>query len=143
TEGKVGQVLDRHVVTGTAVDSAVLNHEIPYIGDAAVELQDASLKAGGTEDAKVGRVDLSELALVTIDGEDARYFDDAVYCEKKRGGGWRLLVAIAYLSYYVRPPTPLDRQARHRGPSVYFPVLGFPMLPQAPPNRLCFLNPPF
>lgn len=64
------------------------------------------------EEAKAGRVDLRSLPLVTIDGEDARDFDDAVYCEKKRGGGWRLWVAIADVSYYVRPPTCWTRSAQ-------------------------------
>ncbi|XPE40717.1 VacB/RNase II family 3'-5' exoribonuclease [Shigella flexneri] len=84
---------------------------------------------------------LRDLPLVTIDGEDARDFDDAVYCEKKRGGGWRLWVAIADVSYYVRPPTPLDQEARSRGTSVYFPSQVVPMLPEVLFNGLCSLNP--
>ncbi|MCP6258594.1 RNB domain-containing ribonuclease, partial [Klebsiella pneumoniae] len=98
------------------------------------EQQVAGLKEEVPEEAKAGRVDLRDLPLVTIDGEDARDFDDAVYCEKKRGGGWRLWVAIADVSYYVRPSTPLDREARNRGTSVYFPSQVIPMLPEVLSN---------
>lgn len=73
-----------------------------------------------SEEVKAGRVDLRDLSLVIIDGEDVRDFDDVVYCEKKRGGGWRLWVAIVDVSYYVRSLTSLDREARNRGTSVYF-----------------------
>ncbi len=127
--------------TGMAVDMALRTHEIPYIWPQAVEQQVAGLKEEVPEEAKAGRVDLRDLPLVTIDGEDARDFDDAVYCEKKRGGGWRLWVAIADVSYYVRPPTPLDREARNRGTSVYFPSQVVPMLPEVLSNGLCSLNP--
>ena len=79
------------------------------------------------EEAKQGRVDLRRLPLVTIDGEDARDFDDAVYCEKTPGGGWQLWVAIADVSYYVRLRTALDTEAYNRGNSVYFPNRVVPM----------------
>ena len=87
------------------------------------------------------RVDLRELDLVTIDGEDARDFDDAVFCEKKRGGGWRLLVAIADVSHYVHPASALDEEAENRGNSVYLPSTVVPMLPEALSNELCSLKP--
>ena len=93
------------------------------------------------EEAKEGRVDLRDLPLVTIDGEDARDFDDAVYCQAKKGGGWRLWVAIADVSYYVRPNTALDKEAINRGNSVYFPSQVVPMLPEVLSNGLCSLNP--
>ena len=109
--GKIVEVLGDNMGTGMAVDIALRTHEIPYIWPQAVEQQVAGLKEEVPEEAKAGRVDLRDLPLVTIDGEDARDFDDAVYCEKKRGGGWRLWVAIADVSYYVRPHTPLDNQA--------------------------------
>ncbi|WP_327125162.1 ribonuclease R [Nitrincola sp. A-D6] len=93
------------------------------------------------EKDKKNRADLRSLPLVTIDGEDARDFDDAVYAEKKRFGGWRLWVAIADVSYYVQPGTALDNEAIKRGNSVYFPEYVVPMLPELLSNGLCSLNP--
>ncbi|MFN7098306.1 MAG: ribonuclease R, partial [Gammaproteobacteria bacterium] len=87
-----------------------------------------------------GRLDLRELPLVTIDGEDARDFDDAVYCEPTRNG-WRLWVAIADVAHYVKPETALDAAAQERGNSVYFPERVIPMLPEILSNELCSLNP--
>ncbi|MCT4709611.1 ribonuclease R [Enterobacteriaceae bacterium H11S18] len=139
--GKIVEILGDNMGTGMAVDMALRTHEIPYVWPPEVEAQVASLKEQVPEEAKVGRVDLRDLPLVTIDGEDARDFDDAVFCEKKRGGGWRLWVAIADVSYYVRPPTALDNEARNRGTSVYFPSQVVPMLPEVLSNGLCSLNP--
>ncbi|AFJ48623.1 ribonuclease R [Shimwellia blattae] len=139
--GKIVEVLGDNMGTGMAVDIALRTHEIPYVWPKPVEEQIASLKEQVPEEAKTGRVDLRDLPLVTIDGEDARDFDDAVYCQKKRGGGWRLWVAIADVSYYVRPWTPLDKEARNRGTSVYFPSQVVPMLPEVLSNGLCSLNP--
>jgi len=139
--GKIVEVLGDNMGTGMAVDMALRTHEIPYVWPKAVEEQIATLQEHVPESAKAGRVDLRDLPLVTIDGEDARDFDDAVFCEKKRGGGWRLWVAIADVSYYVRPPTPLDAEARNRGTSVYFPSQVVPMLPEVLSNGLCSLNP--
>ncbi len=86
------------------------------------------------------RVDLRDLDLVTIDAEDARDFDDAVYCERKRGGGWRLVVAIADVSHYVAPGSALDEEAVERGNSVYLPGTVVPMFPEALSNELCSLK---
>ena len=139
--GKIIEVLGDNMGTGMAVDMALRTHEIPHVWPAEVEEQVARLREEVPEEAKQGRVDLRQLPLVTIDGEDARDFDDAVYCQKKRGGGWRLWVAIADVSYYVRPGTPLDNEAHNRGTSVYFPSQVVPMLPEVLSNGLCSLNP--
>ncbi|PSH25777.1 ribonuclease R [Yersinia pseudotuberculosis] len=139
--GKIVEVLGENMGTSMAVDIALRTHEIPHTWPPQVEKQVADLKEQVPEEAKKGRVDLRDLPLVTIDGEDARDFDDAVYCEKKRGGGWRLWVAIADVSYYVRPQTALDDEARSRGNSVYFPSQVIPMLPEVLSNGLCSLNP--
>lgn len=139
--GKIVEILGDKMGTNMAVDIALRTHEIPHTWSPQVEKQVADLSENVPEEAKQGRVDLRKLPLVTIDGEDARDFDDAVYCEKKRGGGWRLWVAIADVSYYVRPGTALDDEARGRGTSVYFPSQVVPMLPEVLSNGLCSLNP--
>jgi len=139
--GKVVEVLGDNMGTGMAVEMALRTHDIPHSWSPELERQIAKLKEEVPEEAKAGRVDLRDLPLVTIDGEDARDFDDAVFCERKRGGGWRLWVAIADVSYYVRPGTPLDDEAVNRGTSVYFPSQVVPMLPVVLSNGLCSLNP--
>ncbi|MDR3431458.1 MAG: ribonuclease R [Rouxiella aceris] len=139
--GKIVEVLGDKMGTNMAVDIALRTHEIPHVWPPQVEKQVADLSEQVPEEAKKGRVDLRSLPLVTIDGEDARDFDDAVYCEKKRGGGWRLWVAIADVSYYVRQGTALDAEARSRATSVYFPSQVVPMLPEVLSNGLCSLNP--
>jgi ribonuclease R len=105
-----------------------------------VQEQIASLSDQVSEQDKLGRVDLRELPLVTIDGEDARDFDDAVYCEPT-AKGWRLLVAIADVSHYVTVGSPLDHEAFMRSTSVYFPGRVIPMLPEILSNGLCSINP--
>ncbi|CAI1094310.1 Ribonuclease R [Serratia proteamaculans] len=139
--GKIVEILGDKMGTSMAVDIALRTHEIPHVWPPQVEKQVVDLSEQVPEAAKKGRVDLRQLPLVTIDGEDARDFDDAVYCEKKRGGGWRLWVAIADVSYYVRPRTALDDEARNRATSVYFPSEVIPMLPEVLSNGLCSLNP--
>ncbi|MGV3345914.1 ribonuclease R [Enterobacteriaceae bacterium LUAb1] len=139
--GKVTEILGENMGTGMAVEMALRTHDIPHIWPEAVKGEIALLREEVPGSAKEGRVDLRKLPLVTIDGEDARDFDDAVYCEKKRGGGWRLWVAIADVSYYVRPDKPLDKEAHNRGTSVYFPSQVVPMLPEILSNGLCSLNP--
>lgn len=139
--GKITEILGDEMGTSLAVDMALRTHEIPNEWPEQVEQETQHLKEEVPEEAKRGRVDLRQLPLVTIDGEDARDFDDAVYCEKKRGGGWRLWVAIADVTYYVRPGTALDHEAEKRGTSVYFPTQVVPMLPEVLSNGLCSLNP--
>ncbi|ATC93453.1 ribonuclease R [Pseudoalteromonas tunicata] len=139
--GKVLDVLGEHLAPGMEIEVALRNHDIPHVWPDAVLEQVAPLTTDVDEAAKVGRVDLRKLPLVTIDGEDARDFDDAVFCERKKSGGWRLWVAIADVSYYVGKETPLDEEAINRGNSVYFPEQVIPMLPKVLSNGLCSLNP--
>lgn len=139
--GKVMEVLGENMAPGMETKIAIRTHQIPHEWPEGVEQQIKQFGDEVPEEAKVGRVDLRDLPLVTIDGEDARDFDDAVYCEAKKGGGWRLWVAIADVSYYVRTDTALDKEAINRGNSVYFPSQVVPMLPEVLSNGLCSLNP--
>ena len=139
--GKVTEVLGEHLAPGMEIEVAIRNHQIPHEFSNAVLEQVAVYGEEVSEQSKQGRVDLTKLGLITIDGEDARDFDDAVYAETKAGGGWRLYVAIADVSAYVQPNTALDASALERGNSVYFPDHVVPMLPEALSNGLCSLNP--
>ena len=139
--GKVVEVLGENMAPGMETQIAIRTHQIPHEWPEEVNQQVANLGEEVPEEAKEGRVDLRQLPLVTIDGEDARDFDDAVFCEKKKSGGWRLWVAIADVSYYVRPDSALDKEAINRGNSVYFPSQVVPMLPEVLSNGLCSLNP--
>ncbi len=139
--GRVTEVLGENMAPGMEIQIAIRTHQIPDNWPAEVEQQIKDLGEEVPEEAKTDRVDLRDLPLVTIDGEDARDFDDAVFCQKKPGGGWRLWVAIADVSHYVRPDTALDKEALNRGNSVYFPSQVVPMLPEILSNGLCSLNP--
>lgn len=139
--GKVVEVLGENLAPGMETQIAIRTHQIPNEWPEEVTKQISSLGEEVPEEAKEGRVDLRDLPLVTIDGEDARDFDDAVFCERKKSGGWRLWVAIADVSYYVRPDSALDKEAINRGNSVYFPSQVVPMLPEVLSNGLCSLNP--
>lgn len=139
--GRITQILGDHMAPGMEIDVAIRSHGIPHVWPADVQKQVEGYSGEVAEADKQHRVDLRHLPFVTIDGEDARDFDDAVYCETKRGGGWRLWVAIADVSHYVQPDSPLDREARLRGTSVYFPDHVVPMLPEVLSNGLCSLNP--
>ncbi|HTT07921.1 MAG TPA: ribonuclease R [Gammaproteobacteria bacterium] len=138
--GRVAEVLGEHGAPGMEIDIAVRSHGLPHVWPEAVVEEAGALPTGVRADDRRGRLDLRGLPLVTIDGEDARDFDDAVYCERQ-GQGFRLLVAIADVAHYVRPGNALDDEARRRGTSVYFPDHVIPMLPEALSNGLCSLNP--
>ena len=138
--GKIMQVIGDPGQKGIATDIAIHAHGIPTDWPKAVRQQAKTIGREVSEDAKKNRIDLRDLNLVTIDGADARDFDDAVYCEPL-GGGYRLLVAIADVAHYVEKGSPLDKQAIRRGTSVYFPDRVVPMLPEVLSNGLCSLKP--
>ena len=139
--GKVVEILGEHMAPGLEIDIAIRSHGIPHEWPEEVEAEVRGYTPTVAEEDKRGRVDIRHLPLVTIDGEDARDFDDAVYCEKKKGGGWRLWVAIADVSHYVKVGSALDKEAWERGNSVYFPGRVVPMLPEILSNELCSLKP--
>ena len=140
--GRIAEVLGDHMAPGMEIDVAIRAHELPvdWPADVLAEADGLPDSVPGSARTEAGRVDLTGVPLVTIDGADARDFDDAVYAEPT-AGGWRLLVAIADVSAYVIPGNALDREARIRGNSVYFPGRVVPMLPEALSNGLCSLNP--
>jgi len=139
--GRVSRVLGEHGAPGMETEIAIHSHGLPFEFPDTVVAEAAAYGAGIPQDAIAGREDLRSIDLVTIDGEDARDYDDAVYCERTRGGGWRVIVAIADVGHYVRPGSALDVEARERGTSVYFPNRVIPMLPEALSNGLCSLVP--
>lgn len=138
--GKILEVVGDHMAPGMETDIAIRTHDLPAQWPEAVEAEIADFGTQVPEVAEAGRTDLRSLPLVTIDGADARDFDDALYCER-RPKGWKLLVCIADVSGYVRPGTALDAEAQARGNSVYFPGRVIPMLPEILSNGLCSLNP--
>lgn len=138
--GRILEVLGDHMAPGMETDIAIRAHDLPIEWPEEVEAEIAGLGSEVPDAAKEGRTDLRKLALVTIDGADARDFDDAVYCERKPKG-WKLLVSIADVSSYVVPGTALDTEGYSRGNSVYFPDRVVPMLPEVLSNGLCSLNP--
>jgi len=138
--GKIVEVLGDHMAPGMEIEVAIRAYDLPHVWPDAVLTEVSGLAPQVPEEAKEGREDLRDVPLVTIDGEDARDFDDAVYCERV-GKGYRLIVAIADVSHYVKPGTALDREGVARGNSVYFPQNVIPMLPEILSNGLCSLNP--
>ncbi|WP_405119090.1 ribonuclease R [Pseudomonas leptonychotis] len=146
-QGDVVEVVGNYMAPGMEIDVALRSYDIPHVWPEAVEKEARKLKPEVEEKDKEKRIDLRHLPFVTIDGEDARDFDDAVYCEKNGSnwrlfsGGWKLYVAIADVSHYVKIDSALDAEAQVRGNSVYFPERVIPMLPEELSNGLCSLNP--
>ena len=138
--GRIVDVIGAPDQKGIATDLAIHSNGIPFEWPAAVKKEIRNFGNSVPTKAKQGRIDLRDIDLVTIDGADARDFDDAVYCEPS-GKGWRLLVAIADVSHYVAIGSALDKEATVRGTSVYFPDRVVPMLPEVLSNGLCSLNP--
>ncbi|MBC7483231.1 MAG: ribonuclease R [Rhizobacter sp.] len=154
--GRVTEVLGEIDDPGMEIEIAVRKYEVPHQFSPATLAQAASLPDKVRAVDMKNRIDLTDVPLVTIDGEDARDFDDAVYCEPavvgksvgkstgrsaKANNGWRLVVAIADVSHYVKPGEPIDADAYERATSVYFPRRVIPMLPEKLSNGLCSLNP--
>lgn len=138
--GEITDIIGEYEAEGIETDVTIRSYELPNEWSAEVEAEIAPLQATVPEGAYTGREDMRDIPFVTIDGEDSRDFDDAVYCEP-RGKGWLLKVAIADVSAYVKPDTALDKAAYERGTSVYFPNRVIPMLPEILSNGLCSLNP--
>ncbi len=138
--GKIVQILGNYMDEGIETDAALYRNGIPVDFSKAALAQTEKLPTTVTKEDKKGRIDITNMKLVTIDGEDSRDFDDAVYAEPTNNG-WKLVVAIADVSHYVREGSDLDKDAIDRGNSVYFPRRVVPMLPEALSNGLCSINP--
>ncbi len=142
--GKIINVIGDHMAPGMEIEVAIHSHGIPFEFSADSIKQADAFGDGVKEDDKPDRLDLRNTGLVTIDGADARDFDDAVYCEPRGESGekgWKLLVAIADVAHYVDVDSALDKDAYERATSVYFPGRVVPMLPEALSNGLCSINP--
>ncbi len=138
--GRIVEILGDYADPGMEIEIALRKHNLPHAFSREVEKQAAKFPASISASVPQDRTDLRHLPLVTIDDETARDFDDAVYCEPNRSG-YRLWVAIADVSHYVKAGDALDKEARLRGTSVYFPRRVIPMLPEALSNELCSLKP--
>lgn len=139
--GKVIHILGEHMAPGMEIEVAILAHGLPASWPEDVSAKVTKIPQRVHEAEIKGRTDLRHLSFVTIDGEDAKDFDDAVYCYPKEKGGYQLYVAIADVSHYVAMGSALDKEAIRRGNSVYFPGKVVPMLPEALSNGICSLNP--
>ncbi len=138
---KVVEIIGNYLDPGMEVEIALRKHELPHVFSREVEEQTQALSDSLRNTDYHDREDIRHLPLVTIDGETAKDFDDAVYAEKNTNNGYRLIVAIADVSHYVREDDSLDKEAFERGNSVYFPRRVIPMLPEKLSNGLCSLNP--
>jgi len=134
-------VLGERLQPSLVVEMAIASHDLPHEWPPEVLRDAAQVEPEVSAAEREGRTDIRSLPLVTIDGADARDFDDAVYAEPKRGGGFRLIVAIADVSHYVRLGSALDKEAYERSTSTYFPGFVVPMLPETLSNGICSLNP--
>ena len=139
--GRVMEILGRPGDLGVDTEIIIRKHHLPHTFATEVLEESERLAHPVTDAERAGREDFRELPIVTIDGETARDFDDAVYVERRDDGGWLLQVHIADVAHYVHPESPLDREARVRGNSVYFIDRAVPMLPEALSNGMCSLNP--
>jgi len=143
---RVIDIIGEHMAPGMEIEMAIHNHSIPYEFTEDVVAEADKFGDGVRDSDKNERLDLRDLPLLTIDGEDARDFDDAVFCEARdsadgEGKGWRLIVAIADVAHYVALDSALDKEAYERATSVYFPGRVIPMLPESLSNGLCSINP--
>ncbi|HEX7326179.1 MAG TPA: ribonuclease R [Rhodanobacteraceae bacterium] len=139
--GRIISVLGERLQPSLIVEMAIESHGLPHAWPVEAERAAADVEPTVGDAEYSGRVDITALPLVTIDGADSRDFDDAVYAAPLRGGGFRLVVAIADVSHYVQPEAALDAEAYQRGTSVYFPGFVVPMLPETLSNGICSLNP--
>ena len=139
--GRIIEVLGDHLTPGMEVQLAIRSYDLPFKWSDDVLREAKKFPAELLVTDRKDREDLRSLPFVTIDGEDAKDFDDAVYCEPVKTGGWNLYVAIADVSHYVRVDSALDSEAHERGNSVYFPAKVIPMLPESLSNNLCSLKP--
>ena len=138
--GRIVEVLGNYADPGMEIEIALRKHDLPNEFPADAKHQAEKFAPQVLPEDYAGREDIRQLPLVTIDGETARDFDDAVYCEQQ-GSGFRLVVAIADVSHYVHTGDALDKEALNRGNSVYFPRRVIPMLPEELSNGLCSINP--
>lgn len=138
--GQITEVLGGHMAPGIEIDVAIRSHNLPYAWSNEINKEMEKFPDTVSKAEWKGRKDLRDLHFVTIDGEDARDFDDAVFCRREKKH-WTLYVAIADVSHYVKSSTALEEEAYNRGNSVYFPQRVLPMLPEKLSNGLCSLNP--
>jgi ribonuclease R len=139
--GKIIEILGDYMHPGMEIEIAIRSYDLPHEWPQKITAELAKIKDKISRQDLTGRKDLRHLPFVTIDGADAKDFDDALYCEKSHKDGFRLWVAIADVGHYVKLQTALDKEAQARGTSVYFPNKVIPMLPPALSNNLCSLKP--